>query len=47
MAQVWKDRTCANDKYNPLHNNCKQREERQGNNMEIKTPFAIFSTVNS
>jgi len=29
MVQVWKDKTCVNDKYDPLHNNCKQREERQ------------------
>ena len=28
MLQVWKDRTCVNDKYGPLRN-CKQREERQ------------------
>ena len=31
MVQVWKDKTCANDKFDPLCNNCKQREERQEN----------------
>jgi hypothetical protein len=28
MVQVWKDKNCANDKYNPWCNNCKQRLER-------------------
>ena len=31
MVQVWKDKTCANDKYNPWCNNCKPREEREEN----------------
>ena len=31
MVQLWKDKTCANDKYDPRCNNCKQRGERQEN----------------
>ena len=31
MVQVWKNKTCAIDKYDPRCNNCKQREERQEN----------------
>ena len=31
MVQVWKDRTCANDEYDPDCNSCKQREEKQDN----------------
>ena len=31
MVQVWNNKTCANDKYEPWRNNSKQREERQEN----------------
>ena len=31
MVQMWNDKTCVNDKYDPRHKNCKQREERQEN----------------
>ena len=40
MVQVWKDKTCANDKYDPWHKNCKQMEDRK-TNMEIKKPYAV------
>jgi hypothetical protein len=36
MVQEWKDKTRANDKYDPLCNNCKQREERQENKHQNK-----------
>ena len=39
MVQVWNDRTCGNDKYDPWRNNCKQREERQENKPGNKGAF--------
>jgi len=31
IVQVLNDETCANDKYDPWHNNCQQRQQRQEN----------------
>jgi len=41
MMQVWKDKTCANDNYDPRRINCKHREERQKNRHGIKKPYAV------
>jgi hypothetical protein len=41
MVQVWKDYTCANDKYDPWCNNCKHRAERQENKLEIKKNYTV------
>jgi hypothetical protein len=41
MVQVWKDQTCANEKYEPCCSSCKQREKDRKTNMEIKKPYAV------
>jgi hypothetical protein len=35
MVQVWKDKTCANDKYDP------HRRKDRKTNMEIKKPYTL------
>jgi len=41
MVQVWKDTTCANDKYNPQCNTVNKGRKDRNTNMEIKKPYAV------
>jgi len=42
MEQVWKDKTCANNKYDPRRNNCKKRAERHENEHRNKETLCCF-----
>jgi hypothetical protein len=41
MVQVWNNKTCANDKYDPLRNNCNKGRKDRKTNTEIKKPDAV------
>ena len=41
MVQVWKDKTCANDKYDPWRNIVDKGKKDRKTNMEIKKSYAV------